>query len=80
MLKKIIEKPKKGEEPSMIKRIGVEVFSREIFDIYKSLPHHSETDLIDAINIYAENIKIALVKRNYDIPVLKYPWDLFYYF
>ena len=76
LVKDVIEKPKEWNEKQSIKRIGVELFGRDIFDIYESLEDHHETDLVDALNIYVDKNNMILVEQEHYVPVLKYPWDL----
>ncbi len=76
IIKEVVEKPKKWEYKESLKRVGVELFTEDIFDIYSSLENKHEIDLIDAINVYVKKHKMILVKQEHYVPVLKYPWDL----
>jgi bifunctional UDP-N-acetylglucosamine pyrophosphorylase/glucosamine-1-phosphate N-acetyltransferase len=77
---KIVEKPKKGEEPSDVKVVGVYYLEPRFFYYYqkvKKSPH----DLEDALSEYMKEkeVKMALIKKKEeDTPAfLKYPWHLF---
>ena len=71
----LVEKPKKGEEPSNIKIIGSYFFSLDFFDYYQSLSKLHEKDFIDVINIYIKNRKAELVLWEKELPELKYTWN-----
>ncbi|MEX0916898.1 MAG: sugar phosphate nucleotidyltransferase, partial [Candidatus Spechtbacterales bacterium] len=73
---RVTEKPARGMEKSRIKRVGVELFGEDFFSFYDALPTHHETDLVDAINEYAAARTVVLMEED-DVPVLKYPWDVF---
>jgi len=77
---KIVEKPKKGKEPSDIKVVGVYYLEPKYFNYYqrvKKSPH----DLEDALSEYMKEneVKLALLQeKEEDTPAfLKYPWHLF---
>lgn len=77
---KIVEKPKKGKEPSDIKVVGVYYLEPNFFYYYQKVrknPH----DLEDALSEYMKEneVKMALIKKKEeDTPAfLKYPWHLF---
>ena len=76
-VREVVEKPVLGSEPSSIKRVGVELLPKEFLSVYESLPEHHETDLVDALNRYAQKNDILLIEQKHDVPVLKYPWDVF---
>jgi bifunctional UDP-N-acetylglucosamine pyrophosphorylase/glucosamine-1-phosphate N-acetyltransferase len=77
---KIIEKPKKGEEPSNIKNVGVYYLEPSFFSYYKKVKK-GPADLIDALSEYMKEkeVKLALIKKEESkTPAfLKYPWHLF---
>ena len=75
-VKKIVEKPKKGKEPSNIKVISIYLLPKEFLNYYKQVKKNMY-DFEDALNLYAEdkNIRVVITKR--DITTLKYPWHLF---
>ena len=74
----IIEKPKKGEEPSEIKIVGVYILEPNFFKIYKKVKKH-QYDFEDALSLYAKenNIKAQILDENKNAPPLKYAWHLF---
>jgi bifunctional UDP-N-acetylglucosamine pyrophosphorylase/glucosamine-1-phosphate N-acetyltransferase len=77
---KIIEKPKKGKEPSDIKVVGVYYLEPKYFYYYQKLKKNPH-DLEDALSEYMKEneVKMALIKKKEeDTPAfLKYPWHLF---
>lgn len=76
----IIEKPKKGKEPSDIKVVGVYFLEPKFFEIYRKIKKH-QYDFEDALLEYMKKneVKLALLKKKEeDTPAfLKYPWHLF---
>ncbi len=75
VVKGIIEKPKKGEEPSKLKVIGVYCLNPEFIQTLKSVKsaHYSFEDALD------KHAKMGLVRYQLttkDTVSLKYPWDL----
>ena len=76
----IIEKPKKGKEPSDIKVVGVYFLEPTFFATYKKVKKHPY-DFEAALSEYMKKneVKLALLKKpEEDIPsFLKYPWHLF---
>jgi len=77
---KIVEKPKKGKEPSKIKVVGVYFLEPEYFKFYKKTKKH-EYDFEDALSEYMKNreVRVALIEKSEDDTpsFLKYPWHLF---
>jgi UDP-N-acetylglucosamine diphosphorylase/glucosamine-1-phosphate N-acetyltransferase len=77
---KIIEKPKKGKEPSDIKVVGVYLLEPNFFKFYEKVKKH-QYDFEDALSEYMKEkeVKIALLKKSEEeTPAfLKYPWHLF---
>lgn len=80
----VVEKPTPQNAPSNIKRVGVEVFDNDFIQTYTQTYQSLETDqekeiaLAIAINNYIQqNKKVVLYQNEENIPVLKYPWDLF---
>lgn len=76
IVKGVIEKPKPERAPSNIKRVGIEIFGIEFIDAFKRAKKDTELDLIYALNEYLKNNKVGLYIGK-DIPMLKYPADLF---
>jgi len=76
----IIEKPKKGREPSNIKVVGVYLLTPDFFNIYQKVKKH-KYDFEEALSLYMikNETKVALFKKlEKDTPAfLKYPWHLF---
>jgi bifunctional UDP-N-acetylglucosamine pyrophosphorylase/glucosamine-1-phosphate N-acetyltransferase len=74
----IVEKPKKGEEPSDIRVIGIYILEPNFFKIYKKVKKH-QYDFEDALSLYAKenNIKAQILDENKNAPSLKYAWHLF---
>jgi bifunctional UDP-N-acetylglucosamine pyrophosphorylase/glucosamine-1-phosphate N-acetyltransferase len=77
---KIVEKPKKGKEPSDIKVVGVYYLEPKYFYYYQKVKKNPH-DLEDALSEYMKEneVKMALIKKKEeDTPAfLKYPWHLF---
>ena len=77
----ILEKPKRGKEPSDIKVVGVYFLKPDYFDFYKKVKKHPY-DFEDALSEYMRKneVKLALIKKPEEkIPAfLKYPWHLFF--
>jgi len=76
----IIEKPKKGKEPSDIKAMGVYLIEPVFFDYYKKVKKHLY-DFEDTLSLYMKKneTKVAILnKAEIETPsFLKYPWHLF---
>ncbi|MBP6891296.1 NTP transferase domain-containing protein [Candidatus Parcubacteria bacterium] len=75
----IIEKPKKGAEPSDIRATGVYVLEKDFFDIYGKVAK-GIYDFEDALTLYAKekDLRALILKKSCSL-VLKYPWHLFDY-
>jgi bifunctional UDP-N-acetylglucosamine pyrophosphorylase/glucosamine-1-phosphate N-acetyltransferase len=77
---KIVEKPKKGKEPSDIKVVGVYFLEPKFFEFYKKTKKH-QYDFEESLSEYMKRkeVKLALLKRpEEETPAfLKYPWHLF---
>jgi bifunctional UDP-N-acetylglucosamine pyrophosphorylase/glucosamine-1-phosphate N-acetyltransferase len=75
----IIEKPKRGKEPSNIKALGVYILNPKFFDYYKRVKKHAY-DFEDALSLYMKENKVKAVilkKEEKNDFSLKYPWHLF---
>lgn len=72
----IVEKPKKGEEPSDIKVVGVYVLEPRFFDYYEKTVKH-QYDFEDALSLYMKENNTEVVLMEKEGPSLKYPWHLF---
>ena len=77
---KIVEKPKKGKEPSDIKVVGVYFLKENYFHYYEKVKK-GPYDFEDALSEYVKEneTKLALIEKPEDkTPAfLKYPWHLF---
>ncbi len=77
---KIVEKPKKGKEPSDIKVVGVYFLEPKYFEFYQKVEKHP-FDFEDALSEYMKKreVKLALIEQPEEkTPAfLKYPWHLF---
>ncbi|MBZ9578450.1 NTP transferase domain-containing protein [Patescibacteria group bacterium] len=75
----IIEKPKKGKEPSNIRVIGVYLLESGFFKIYQKVKKHLY-DFEDALSEYMKknDVRVVILKKSeVETPSLKYPWHLF---
>jgi bifunctional UDP-N-acetylglucosamine pyrophosphorylase/glucosamine-1-phosphate N-acetyltransferase len=76
----IIEKPKKGKEPSDIKVVGVYYLEPKFFSYYQKVKRNPH-DLEDALSEYMKENEVKMVlikKKEEETPAfLKYPWHLF---
>ena len=75
----IIEKPKKGQEPSDIKIVGVYLLELGFFDAYKKVKK-GMYDFEATLSLLMRKEKAEMVilkKKEKDTPTLKYPWHLF---
>lgn len=71
----IIEKPKKGEEPSSVKALGIYVLTPGFFEIYKKTKKH-QYDFEEALSAYMKKNDVDLMFWDKETVTLKYPWDL----
>jgi bifunctional UDP-N-acetylglucosamine pyrophosphorylase/glucosamine-1-phosphate N-acetyltransferase len=76
----IVEKPKKGKEPSDIKVVGVYYLEPKFFLYYQKVKRNPH-DLEDALSEYMKENEVKMVlikKKEEETPAfLKYPWHLF---
>lgn len=72
----IVEKPKKGEEPSNIKAVGIYILTPDFFNIYKKVERH-QYDFEEALSLFMKAHNVELMLWNKKSPSLKYPWHLF---
>jgi len=75
-VKNIIEKPKKGKEPSDIRVVGTYLLPKNFLDYYKRVSEHQYA-FEDALDLYMKENDVRIVITQMEIPSLKYPWDLF---
>ena len=75
-VKRLIEKPVKGQEPSNIKITGVYLLPPSFFEYHKKVSegHYS---FEDTLNLYMEESKAGVKVVEEDFSSLKYPWQLF---
>lgn len=75
----IVEKPKKGKEPSNVRVVGIYLLDSEFFNYYKKVKK-GKCDLEAALSNYLKENEgkfVYLKKSEQEIPPLKYPWHLF---
>jgi len=72
----IVEKPKKGEEQSNIKTLGIYLLTPAFFDTYKETKRH-RYDFEEALSVYMKKYHVEVMLWDKETPSLKYPWHLF---
>lgn len=75
----IVEKPKKGKEPSDIKVVGIYLLETGFFGFYEKVKK-SMYDFEGALSDYMKENRVKMVvlkKSEKETPSLKYPWHLF---
>ena len=72
----IIEKPKRGKEPSEIRVVGIYYLNKDFFETYKKLKENMYS-FEKALSLYAQKNKVGLVIVKKEALPLKYPWHLF---
>lgn len=72
----IVEKPKKGKEPSNIRVVGVYLLSPDFFTAYQKVKKNIY-DFEDALSLYVKGDNVQAVVIEKIAPPLKYPWHLF---
>ncbi len=74
----IVEKPKKGKEPSDIKVVGIYILEPKFFDYYKKVKKHTY-DFEDALSKYMKEreVNVVILGKEEKASTLKYPWHLF---
>jgi len=75
-VEEIIEKPKKGKEPSKIRIVGIYLLPLNFFDYYKKIKEHTYT-YEDTLQLYMKENDVRVLIIEKEIVSLKYPWDLF---
>jgi len=72
----IVEKPRKGREPSNLKVVGIYLISKNIVPYLKKFQKR-ENSLEKSISFLAKKERIELLILKKELPPLKYPWHLF---
>ncbi len=72
----LVEKPKKGEEPSNIKIEAVYLLSKNYLDLLKEEPE-AEYSFETALNKLMQKEPVPVFEFETELPSLKYPWQLF---
>jgi bifunctional UDP-N-acetylglucosamine pyrophosphorylase/glucosamine-1-phosphate N-acetyltransferase len=72
----IVEKPKKGKEPSRIRVVGMYYLNKDFFETYKKIKENIYS-FEKALSLYAQKNKVGLVIVKKEALPLKYPWHLF---
>ncbi len=73
---KLIEQPKKGEEPSDIGLKGIYLLPKDFFGYYKRVKKHMY-DFEDTLQLYMKDNDVRILITKKDVPSLKFPWELF---
>ncbi|MFQ5493593.1 MAG: sugar phosphate nucleotidyltransferase [Candidatus Dojkabacteria bacterium] len=73
----VVEKPKKGEEPSNYRGTSAYIFKKDFFDYLEKEERH-EYFFESAQTTYAKEKNVVMIEIGKDIkiPTLKYPWHL----
>ncbi len=71
----IIEKPKKGEEPSDMCVVGIYLLGKDFLNALKNTPQEHYR-LEKAISDYSKQNNVTFVETSKETVSLKYPWDL----
>jgi len=71
----LVEKPKKGEEPSKLCVLGIYLFSKDFLRELKETPYE-HYQLEKAISSYAKTKNIGAIETNEKSVTLKFPWNL----
>lgn len=76
-IKRIVEKPKSGKEPSKFAIVGAYILPSSIFDYYQKVPVSDMQHEIAMQKYIDDGNKAIAVKYNGFFSAFKYPWDLF---
>ena len=71
----LIEKPKKGKEPSNLRLIGIYLFSKDFLKILKETAGEHYR-LEKAISSFSKNHPVKFAETKNEVPSLKYSWDI----
>lgn len=75
----IVEKPKKGKEPSDVKVVGAYLLEPSFFEVYKKVKKY-QNDFEEALSEYMKKnyVRMVILKKPEESTLsLKYPWHLF---
>ncbi|MDY6778232.1 MAG: bifunctional sugar-1-phosphate nucleotidylyltransferase/acetyltransferase [Candidatus Nanohaloarchaea archaeon] len=72
----IVEKPDRGEEPSLYRVVGMYLLSSRFFDYLDRVQEH-EYQFEDALDLMMDEEQVRVVTTTEDTASIKYPWDLF---
>lgn len=72
---KLIEKPKKGKEPSQIGLKGIYLLSKDFFKSYQKV-RKQMYDFEDAIKLFLKENDVRIFITRKEVPTLKFPWEL----
>lgn len=74
-LSEVIEKPKRGEEPSKSCIVGIYLLDRIFLETLKSVPYeHYQFE--KALSAFCKKQEVCVLKTKIKTLTLKYPWDL----
>ncbi|OGH39312.1 MAG: hypothetical protein A3B44_02415 [Candidatus Levybacteria bacterium RIFCSPLOWO2_01_FULL_38_21] len=71
----LVEKPKKGKEPSNLRLIGIYLFSLDFLKTLRQTPNEHYR-LEKAISNFSKNHQVKFLKTKKEVSSLKYSWDL----
>ncbi len=71
----LVEKPKKEEEPSNLRLIGIYLFSKDFLKTLRQTPDEHYR-LEKAISSFSKIHPVKFVETKNEVPSLKYSWDL----
>lgn len=72
----IVEKPKKGKEPSQLCIAGIYILAQNFLSILSETPL-KEHQFEEALSVFAKQNVLVHVESKIPYTTLKYPWDLF---
>lgn len=75
-IKKLVEKPERGKEPSNIMVAGVYLLPPKFFDYHKKVQER-QYSFEDALNLFVKENGAGVVMGEKELTSLKYPWHLF---
>lgn len=71
----IVEKPKKGEEPSKLCLLGMYYLQPSFLEVLQGV-RREHYQFENALSLFARQSEVRVVLLTEDVPTLKYPWDL----